>query len=160
MPHPVLSPAKVAVVTGGASGIGLAAAHRFAELGMKVCIADIGSDKLDAAKRSLIEAAPGGAEAIITAECDVRDLEQVSQLERKVRQRFGAVHVLMNNAGIQPGSSIFNSTDNWQPPGQSLGHHIWYTGLRAEHDRARLSGPRHQHRIEAGYHDPARRPGL
>jgi NAD(P)-dependent dehydrogenase (short-subunit alcohol dehydrogenase family) len=42
MPHPALTPDAVAVVTGGASGIGLAAAVRFAEAGMRVCIADLG----------------------------------------------------------------------------------------------------------------------
>jgi NAD(P)-dependent dehydrogenase (short-subunit alcohol dehydrogenase family) len=114
MPHSALSPAKIAVVTGGASGIGLAAARRFAEFGMKVCIADIGEDKLDAAKRSLIEAAPGDEDAVMVAECDVGDIEQVAKLERKVREQFGAVHVLMNNAGIQPGSTMFESTDKWQ----------------------------------------------
>ena len=46
MPHPAMSPNNVAVITGGASGIGLAAAMRFAALGMKVCIADIGADRL------------------------------------------------------------------------------------------------------------------
>ena len=44
MPHPAISPNSVAVITGGASGIGLAAATRFAASGMKVCIADIGAD--------------------------------------------------------------------------------------------------------------------
>ena len=44
MPHPAMSTNHVAVITGGASGIGLAAAMRFAGLGMKVCIADIGAD--------------------------------------------------------------------------------------------------------------------
>ena len=114
MPHPVLSPAKIAVVTGGASGIGLAAGRRFAEFGMKVCIADIGKEKLETAKRSLMEAAPGDADAVMVAECDVGDIEQVAKLERKVREQFGAVHVLMNNAGIQPGSTMFGSTDKWQ----------------------------------------------
>jgi NAD(P)-dependent dehydrogenase (short-subunit alcohol dehydrogenase family) len=114
MPHSALSPAKIAVVTGGASGIGLAAARRFAEFGMKVCIADIGKEKLETAKRSLIEAAPGDADAVMVAECDVGDIEQVAKLERKVREQFGAVHVLMNNAGIQPGSTMFESTDKWQ----------------------------------------------
>ena len=46
MPHPAMSPNNVAVITGGASGIGLAAATRFAAIGMKVCIADIGADRL------------------------------------------------------------------------------------------------------------------
>ena len=46
MPHPAMSPNNVAVITGGASGIGLAAATRFAASGMKVCIADIGADRL------------------------------------------------------------------------------------------------------------------
>jgi len=50
MPHPVLSPDHVAVITGGASGIGFAAAQKFASLGMKVCIADLGADRLAAAE--------------------------------------------------------------------------------------------------------------
>ena len=46
MTHPALSAGSVAVVTGGASGIGLAAAKRFAAMGLKVCIADIGEDRV------------------------------------------------------------------------------------------------------------------
>ncbi len=49
MPHPALTPDAVAVVTGGASGIGLAAATRFAAAGLRVCIADLGAERLDAA---------------------------------------------------------------------------------------------------------------
>ena len=51
VPHPAMSPNSVAVITGGASGIGLAAAIRFARLGMKVCIADLGG-KADAGRAS------------------------------------------------------------------------------------------------------------
>ena len=59
--HPAIAPNHVAVITGGASGIGLAAAMRFAGLGMKVCIADLGGDRL-AAGRS--EAGVGGARRV------------------------------------------------------------------------------------------------
>ena len=54
MPHPVLSPDHVAVITGGASGIGFAAAKKFASLGMKVCLADLGADRLKAAEAELV----------------------------------------------------------------------------------------------------------
>ena len=50
MPHAAMSPNNVAVITGGASGIGLAAAVRFAGLGMKVCIADLGTNRLAEAR--------------------------------------------------------------------------------------------------------------
>ena len=63
MPHPVISANHVAVITGGASGIGLAAALRFAQAGMKVAIADLGDDRLKAAATKLSSAAPGGAAA-------------------------------------------------------------------------------------------------
>ena len=61
MPHPAMSPNNVAVITGGASGIGLAAAMRFARLGMKVAIADIGTDRLKEAETKLSSVAPSGA---------------------------------------------------------------------------------------------------
>jgi NAD(P)-dependent dehydrogenase (short-subunit alcohol dehydrogenase family) len=114
MPHPVLAQGHVAVVTGGASGIGLAAARRFAGLGMRVCIADIGEDRLEAAKRSLLEAGRAGADAIIAAQCDVGNISEVRELERKVREAFGGVHLVMNNAGIQPGSNIFGPEEQWR----------------------------------------------
>jgi NAD(P)-dependent dehydrogenase (short-subunit alcohol dehydrogenase family) len=114
MPHPALSSANVAVVTGGASGIGLAAACRFAASGMKVCIADIGKDRLEAAMRHLAEVAPKSAGTSMAVECDVGEIEHLRALELKVRESFGAVHVLMNNAGIQPGSTVFGPQDKWQ----------------------------------------------
>ena len=57
MPHPAMSPNNVTVITGGASGIGLAAATHFAALGMKVCIADIGTERLaEAAAKQVTDA--------------------------------------------------------------------------------------------------------
>jgi NAD(P)-dependent dehydrogenase (short-subunit alcohol dehydrogenase family) len=109
-----MSPNNVAVITGGASGIGLAAAMRFARLGMKVCIADLGTDRLAEAETKLASAAPDGAANIMVAAVDVSRADDVSRLENAVRQRFGGTDILMNNAGIQPGSTIFGPSENWQ----------------------------------------------
>jgi NAD(P)-dependent dehydrogenase (short-subunit alcohol dehydrogenase family) len=114
MPHPAMSPNNVAVITGGASGIGLAAAVHFARLGMKVCIADLGADRLKQAETRLSSLAPGGAADIMTAAVDVSHADEVAGLESAVRKRFGGTDILMNNAGIQPGSQIFGPSQNWQ----------------------------------------------
>jgi NAD(P)-dependent dehydrogenase (short-subunit alcohol dehydrogenase family) len=122
MPHPAMSPDQVAVITGGASGIGLAAAIRFARLGMKVCVADLGGDRLAAAASQLSSIAPAGAANIMVAAVDVSRIEDVSGLEATVRARFGGTDVLMNNAGIQPGSEMFGPLQNWQ---RILGVNLW-----------------------------------
>jgi NAD(P)-dependent dehydrogenase (short-subunit alcohol dehydrogenase family) len=114
MPHPAISPNSVAVITGGASGIGLAAATRFAASGMKVCIADIGADRLAEAATKLSSVAPDGGASIMTETVDVSRIDDVSRLEAAVQKRFGGTDVLMNNAGIQPGSQIFGPAENWQ----------------------------------------------
>jgi NAD(P)-dependent dehydrogenase (short-subunit alcohol dehydrogenase family) len=122
MSHPALLPHNVAVITGGASGLGLAAAMRFARLGMKVCIADLGSDRLADAAAKLSSVAPGGRTDIMATSVDVSRAEAVSGLEIAVRERFGGTDILMNNAGIQPGSTMFGPTDNWQ---RILGVNLW-----------------------------------
>jgi NAD(P)-dependent dehydrogenase (short-subunit alcohol dehydrogenase family) len=120
--HPALSQNNVAVITGGASGIGLAAAMRFARLGMRVCIADVGADRLSQAAATLTEAAPGGAASVMAEVTDVSRVDDVARLESAVRERFGGTDVLMNNAGIQPGSQMFGPTENWQ---RVLGVNLW-----------------------------------
>jgi NAD(P)-dependent dehydrogenase (short-subunit alcohol dehydrogenase family) len=122
LPHPAMSPNSVAVITGGASGIGLAAAMRFARLGMKVCIADLGSDRLAEAETKLSSAAPAGPANVMTRAVDVSRIEDVSALEAAARERFGGTDILMNNAGIQPGSQMFGPLDNWQ---RILGVNLW-----------------------------------
>ena len=122
MAHPALAPNNVAVITGGASGIGFAAAMRFARLGLRVCIADVGADKLSQAAATLSEAAPGGAAGVMTAVTDVSNLEEVVRLETAVRERFGGTDVLMNNAGVQPGSKMFGPSENWR---RVLGVNLW-----------------------------------
>ena len=104
MSHPAMSPDNVAVITGGASGIGFAAAKRFAGFGMKVCIADLGGDRLAEAEARLSAAARGGDADVMAMAVDVSRIEQLAELEGAVRQRFGGTDILMNNAGIQPGS--------------------------------------------------------
>jgi NAD(P)-dependent dehydrogenase (short-subunit alcohol dehydrogenase family) len=114
VPHPVLAPDNVAVITGGASGIGLAAAMAFARAGMKVCIADLGTDRLGDAETKLSSIARGGAQSVMAVATDVSNAESVRELEAAVRQRFGGTDLVMNNAGIQPGSKMFGPPENWQ----------------------------------------------
>jgi len=122
MPHPAMSPNQVAVITGGASGIGLAAAIRFAGLGMKVCIADLGEERLAEAAATLASAAKGGASDIMTASVDVSRFDEVAALEAKVQKRFGGTDILMNNAGIGPDSTSFGPLENWQ---RILATNLW-----------------------------------
>jgi NAD(P)-dependent dehydrogenase (short-subunit alcohol dehydrogenase family) len=117
----VLRAGRVAVVTGGASGIGLAAARRFAGAGMRVAIADLGADRLAAAGAAIAAAAPEGAAAVMTAEADVADAAALRALEAAVRERFGGTDLLMNNAGIEPPSSTL-AADNWA---RVLGVNLW-----------------------------------
>jgi NAD(P)-dependent dehydrogenase (short-subunit alcohol dehydrogenase family) len=111
--HKAITRGNTAVVTGGASGIGLEAASRLAGLGLKVCIADLPGETLGAAKDRLCAggAAPGQVLCVAT---DVSDIEQLRALEARVTAEFGPVNVLMNNAGMQPGSSIFDAEGNWR----------------------------------------------
>ena len=103
--------------------MGLAAATRFAALGMKVCIADLAGDRLAAAEgRSWHQTAPGGAADVMAMAADVSRIEDVTGLEAAVRERFGGTDVLMNNAGIQPGSEMFGPLQNWQ---RIIGVNLW-----------------------------------
>lgn len=120
MSHPAIVKDNVAVVTGGASGIGFAAAAAFARSGMKVCIADIDQARLAAAATKLSSIA--GAANVMTAVVDVSKTESLTELERAVRERFGGTDILMNNAGIQPGSTLFGEPDHWQ---RIIGVNMW-----------------------------------
>jgi NAD(P)-dependent dehydrogenase (short-subunit alcohol dehydrogenase family) len=90
---------KVAVVTGAASGIGLALCHRLGADGMRVMMADVEEAALAAAAESV---AARGVETA-TAVTDVSDAASVDALARATLARFGAVHVVCNNAGVSRG---------------------------------------------------------
>ena len=84
---------KIALVTGGANGIGLATAQLFAEAGAKVCILDIDKEKG-------IEAREKIGNAALFIECDVTNSLQIGQAIEKCVRKFGTIHYLINNAGI------------------------------------------------------------
>lgn len=103
----------VAVITGAASGIGLAAARRFAALGFKIALVDLPGAQLEEALKSVESSSSAGRNTVCAFACDVSKVGEVQELERTIKEKLGQVTVLMNNAGIQPGSSILNS-QNWQ----------------------------------------------
>jgi NAD(P)-dependent dehydrogenase (short-subunit alcohol dehydrogenase family) len=110
--HPALGKGAVAVVTGGASGIGLAAIRHLAGSGLRLCIVDLPGHALD---KACSEATAAGAseQDVIAVATDVADPAQLHALADRVFSTFGQVNLLMNNAGIHPGSSIFNCEAIW-----------------------------------------------
>ncbi|MFI4976437.1 MAG: SDR family NAD(P)-dependent oxidoreductase [Caulobacterales bacterium] len=111
-PHPAIQPGRTAVITGGASGIGLAAAKRLAGLGMDVLVADANEASLAEARAAMAEAAPGAR--VEFAHTDVSDFAQVSALKDTAFSSFGDVAVLMNNAGVGRGGHAFENPDGWR----------------------------------------------
>jgi NAD(P)-dependent dehydrogenase (short-subunit alcohol dehydrogenase family) len=110
---------KVAVITGGASGFGREFALIGAHLNMKLVLADVQQDALDKTKAEL-EAQ--GAE-VLAIRCDVRKGEQVQALADACMQRFGAVHLVFNNAGVGSGGLVWeNSIADWE---WVLGVNLW-----------------------------------
>jgi NAD(P)-dependent dehydrogenase (short-subunit alcohol dehydrogenase family) len=118
---------KVAVITGGASGIGRAVAEAAAAAGMKLVLADIEEAKLKETDAAL---SSSGAE-ILSVPTDVSDGSSVEELRDKALARFGAVHLVHNNAGVAVGGPLWTVSEadwNW-----ILGVNLWGVihGIRA-----------------------------
>jgi NAD(P)-dependent dehydrogenase (short-subunit alcohol dehydrogenase family) len=110
---------KVAVITGGASGLGREFANSAARLGMKLVLADVQQDMLDQAKAEL----EGQGAEVLAMLCDVRKGEQLQALADATMARFGAVHLLFNNAGVGSGGLIWeNSVADWE---WVMGVNVW-----------------------------------
>jgi NAD(P)-dependent dehydrogenase (short-subunit alcohol dehydrogenase family) len=102
---------KAAFVTGGASGIGFALGRAFAAAGMKVMLADIETEALAAAVKSLQDVGPDARGVT----CDVTDPLSVERAARASYDAFGNIHVVCNNAGVAASGGIDNiSLDNWR----------------------------------------------
>lgn len=112
--HPALTDGRVAVITGAASGIGLAAAVRFAALGMRVCLADIGGSALEKATDTVAAAAKRGVADVLAVPTDVSDEHAVHRLRDAAYGEFGEVAVLMNNAGTAPGGGPWDHPERWR----------------------------------------------
>ncbi len=97
---------KVAVVTGAASGMGLAMAQTFADSGMALVLADIEEEALDAAVNELSK----DGHRAIGVRTDVSKLSDVQALADATLQEYGAVHVLCNNAGVGVGAPVGNTS--------------------------------------------------
>jgi NAD(P)-dependent dehydrogenase (short-subunit alcohol dehydrogenase family) len=110
---------KVAVITGAASGFGKELAHVGARLGMKLVLADVQMDALNAVQAEL--AATGAS--VLALRCDVRKAEEVEALAASAMAKFGAVHLLFNNAGVASGGLIWECTQaDWE---WVLGVNLW-----------------------------------
>ena len=110
MTHPAFQPNAVAVITGGASGIGLATAQRLAAMGLRLAIVDVREALLEPAAEQLSQL---GAPEVMASSTDVSDREALVELETLVAEKFGGTDILMNNAGIQLGSSLLDDPENW-----------------------------------------------
>jgi NAD(P)-dependent dehydrogenase (short-subunit alcohol dehydrogenase family) len=110
---------KVAVITGGASGIGRGLAERCLSEGMKVVLADVEEASLAKAETEL--KSQGGT--VLSVRTDVSKRSDVEQLARRAFDAFGLVHLLVNNAGIAAGGSPWEAT--WNDWEWAIGVNLW-----------------------------------
>ena len=110
---------KTAVVTGAGSGLGREFALLGAKLGMRLVLADVQQDALKQTEASAIAL---GAD-VLTQVCDVRHGDEVESLAQAALSRFGAIHLVFNNAGVGAGGLIWESTQHdWE---WVLGVNLW-----------------------------------
>jgi NAD(P)-dependent dehydrogenase (short-subunit alcohol dehydrogenase family) len=110
---------RIAVITGAASGIGYAVATRFAQAGMHVVLADIEEAALEAAASTFTDA----GHTVLPVVTDVSDGKSVEALAEQTMSRFGAVHLLHNNAGVGAGGFSWTLTEaDWE---WVLGVNLW-----------------------------------
>lgn len=117
MSHPAIGPGSIAVITGAASGIGLAAAKAFAERAMKVVMTDLDGDELAAAAAAvteIIQSKNGDPRDIAAVPTDVSDLASVEKLRDTVLEHFGSIDVLMNNAVTRIGGPTTEKIEDWR----------------------------------------------
>jgi NAD(P)-dependent dehydrogenase (short-subunit alcohol dehydrogenase family) len=134
---------KTAVLTGAGSGFGLECARIGARLGMNLVLVDVQQDALDAAAAEMRAA---GAQ-VLARRVDVSSAQQMEQLAAAVRERFGAPHLVFNNAGVGSGGLVWeNSVQDWE----------WVLGVNVMGvvHGVRLFTPM---MLEAAQHDPAYR---
>lgn len=105
----VVETGGLAVITGGASGVGLASAHRLAALGFELLLADVSTDALDSAADSLRAA---GA-TVAVSHTDVSDFEAVAKLADRAFE-LGSVAIVMNNAGVSLESCAWDQAEHWR----------------------------------------------
>lgn len=110
---PAFDAGNTAVVTGAAGGIGLSAARALAARGLKVVLVDRAGDALESARAEVAAAGRFGDTGVLAAPVDVANGDAMLALRDRVLERFGAVSVLMNNAGIgdNPGRPWANSAE-------------------------------------------------
>jgi NAD(P)-dependent dehydrogenase (short-subunit alcohol dehydrogenase family) len=112
--HFALAAGRAAVITGAASGIGLATATRLASMGLKVALADLPGARLDAAADVVAGAAKGGRADVLAVPTDVSNVEEVRRLRELAFNRFGDIAFVMNNAGIEATAGSYNDYAGWQ----------------------------------------------
>ena len=119
---------RVAVITGGASGIGLGMARSFAKRGMKLVIADLDEKAMSSVEAEFKEQNV----EVVTSRCDVSKLEEVEALAKLTIDTYGAVHVLCNNAGIgipTPTNKMKLQDWKWIIDVDLWGAYIWCSDL-------------------------------
>jgi len=109
-----LAPGRGAIITGGASGIGLATARQLVLFGMRVCIADRDRDALQAAAAELASVARNGTADVLPVEVDVSSTADIERLVQSAFGRFDDVALLMNNAAAFEGSDALSDPDGWR----------------------------------------------
>jgi NAD(P)-dependent dehydrogenase (short-subunit alcohol dehydrogenase family) len=114
MTHAVLAEGRVAVVTGAAMGIGLAACRRLASLGMKVAMADVDAAELRLAEAEVAKVAPRGRDAVLAVPTDVARPDEIGALKDAVYDRFGEVGLLMNNAATRVSGASSEELADWR----------------------------------------------